>query len=75
MAGRGHSRKSIREALAAAEDAGFTVIESSVRGHSWGFIVCPDCEQRHPVKSTPKNDDNDKRRILAFPRRHQKEHR
>ena len=69
-----HGRKVIREALTEADKAGFAVEESSGHGHTWGYVICPECGQRHPVFSTPKNDDNAKRRILAFVRRHVKEH-
>jgi hypothetical protein len=69
-----HSRKVIREALDIASESGFAVVSTAGHGHSWGYVECPRCAQRHPVASTPKNDDNDKRRILAFIRRHERAH-
>jgi phage terminase large subunit GpA-like protein len=68
-----HGRKRIREALDAADAAGFKVEMSTGHGHAWGYVTCPHCGQRLSVWSTPRNDDNHAKQIERFIRRHIRE--
>lgn len=67
-----HSKKEVRRALAEAAEAGFEVKATNTRGHSWGYVDCPDaeCTMRLYVWSTPKNPNNHAMQIRRFVERH-----
>ena len=61
-----HCKQQVREALDDADKAGFDVVDTSTRGHSWGYILCRVCGKRRSVWSTPKNADNHAKQIRRF---------
>jgi len=61
-----HSKSEVRGALDEADSAGFAVVATMARGHSWGYIDCPKCDRRLYVHSTPKSAGNHAKQIRRF---------
>lgn len=67
-----HPKADVRTALDNASAAGLHVVATPDKhGHSWGYIDCPECDQRFYVNSTPKNTGNHAKQIYRFVRRHE----
>jgi hypothetical protein len=66
-----HPKKEIADALAAARDAGFEVVEIH-RGHRWGKVVCPGCGSDWAVYGTPRNPGACANDIADFVKKHQR---
>lgn len=62
-----HKNKHIRAAVAAAEDAGWTLAKGGTKGHVWGVLRCPERSRAgHTffVYGTPRNPETHARQIL-----------